>query len=151
MVPTTGDPRLIEFALKECKNRQAELALLFLRHLAVKPMGPPRVPELEEDKQALALFDELRGRAKEAGVPLRLVYGAAWKIPDAILDMAVTHGADLLILGRPRRRKLWRARKRDVIQTIAAQLPANIKLLIHGGAGDREEENHKPPIAAQTG
>jgi hypothetical protein len=56
-----------------------------------------------------------------------------------------------LILGTPRRRTPWRARKRDVIQTIAAQLPANIEILIRGGAGDREEENHKPPIAAQTG
>jgi nucleotide-binding universal stress UspA family protein len=150
MVPTTGNPRLIEFALKECKNRQAELAVLFVRHLAVTPMGPMTVPKLDEDEPALVLFDQLRTRAKEAGVPLRLLYGVARDIPDAILDMAVTHGADLLILGTTRRGTLWRAMKGDVIQTIAEQLPGSIDLLIHAGAADREEESRKPPAAAHV-
>ena len=39
MVATQGNPRLLEFALRECKNRQAELDLLFVRHIAVMPMG----------------------------------------------------------------------------------------------------------------
>ena len=138
MVPTTGNPRLLDFAFKECTTRQAELAVLFLRHLAVTPMGPTAFPKLDEDEQALALFDQLRTRAKEAGVPLRLLYGVASNIPDAILDMAVTHGADLLILGTTRRGTLWRAMKGDVIQTIAEQLPGSIDLLIHAGVADRE-------------
>jgi hypothetical protein len=45
--------------------------------------------------------------------------------------MAVTHGADLLLLGTTRRGALWRAMKGDVIQAIAEQLPENIGLLIH--------------------
>jgi len=150
MVPTTGNARLIEFALKECKTRQAELAVLFVRHLAVTPMGPTAFPKLDEDEQALALFDQLRTRAREAGVPLRLLYGVARDIPDAILDMAVTHGADLLILGTTRRGTLWRAMKGDVIQTIAEQLPGSIDLLIHAGAADREEETRTPPAAANV-
>jgi nucleotide-binding universal stress UspA family protein len=150
MVPTTGNPRLIEFALKECQTRQAELAVLFVRHLAVMPMGPAAFPKLDEDEQALALFDLLRTRAREAGVPLRLLYGVARDIPDAILDMAVTHGADLLILGTTRRGTLWRAMKGDVIQTIAEQLPGSIDLLIHAGAADREEESRTPPAAAHV-
>jgi amino acid transporter/nucleotide-binding universal stress UspA family protein len=139
MVPTMGNPRLIEFALKECQNRQAELAILFVRHLAVTPMGPAAFPRLDEDEQALALFDQLRTRAREAGVPLRLLYGVARDIPDAILDMAVTHGADLLLLGTTRRGTLWKAMKGDIIQAVAEQLPASIDLLIHAGAADREE------------
>jgi nucleotide-binding universal stress UspA family protein len=150
MVPTTGNPRLIEFAIKECKNRQAELAVLFVRHLAVTPMGPVAIPKLDEDEQALSLFDQLRSRAKDAGVPLRLLYGVARDIPDAILDMAVTHGADLLILGTTRRGTLWRAMKGDVIQTIAEQLPGSIDLLIHAGAADRDEEARKPPATAHV-
>ena len=43
MVATQGNPRLIDFALKECKSRQAELQLLFIRHLAVTPMGPASI------------------------------------------------------------------------------------------------------------
>jgi nucleotide-binding universal stress UspA family protein/L-asparagine transporter-like permease len=131
MVATTGNPRLIDFALKECKNRQAELDLLFIRHLAVTPMGPTAPPSLAEDSTALELFERLRTQAHDAGVPLRLLYGVARDIPEAILDMAVTHGADLLLLGTTRRGTLWKAMKGDVIQAVAEQLPERIGLLIH--------------------
>ncbi len=131
MVATTGNPRLIDFALKECKNRQAELDILFIRHLAVTPMGPTAPPSLAEDEMALALFDRLRTQSHESGVPLRLLYGVARDIPEAILDMAVTHGADLLLLGTTRRGGLWKAMKGDVIQAVAEQLPERIGLLIH--------------------
>jgi amino acid transporter/nucleotide-binding universal stress UspA family protein len=131
MVPTQGNPRLIEFALKECKTRQAELDILFIRHLAVVPMGPAAFPKLEEDEQAQALFERVRAQAREAGVPLRLLYGVARDVPDAILDMAVTHGADMLLLGTTRRGALWKAMKGDVIQAVAEQLPESVVLLIH--------------------
>jgi amino acid transporter/nucleotide-binding universal stress UspA family protein len=131
MVATQGNPKLIDFALKECRNRQAELDLLFIRHLAVTPMGPTVPPRLEEDDQANDLFERLREQAKEEGVPLRLLYGVARDIPDAILDMAVTHGADLLLLGTTRRGTLWKAMKGDVIQAVAEQLPESVGLLIH--------------------
>ncbi len=131
MVATTGNPRLIDFAMKECKNRQAELDILFIRHLAVTPMGPTAPPSLAEDATALELFERLRGQAHDAGVPLRLLYGVARDIPEAILDMAVTHGADLLLLGTTRRGTLWKAMKGDVIQAVAEQLPERIGLLIH--------------------
>ncbi len=131
MVATTGNPKLLEFALKECKMRQAELDILFIRHLVVMPMGPTNAPTLDEDEQALELFERMRGKTKEAGVPLRLLYGVARDIPEAILDMAMTHGADLLLLGTTRRGTLWKAMKGDVIQAVAEQLPESVGLLIH--------------------
>ena len=131
MVATTGNPRLIDFAMKECRNRQAELDILFIRHLAVTPMGPTAPPTLAEDADALALFERLREQSAETGVPLRLLYGVARDIPEAILDMAVTHGADVLLLGTTRRGTLWKAMKGDVIQAVAEQLPERIGLLIH--------------------
>jgi len=130
MVATWGNPRLIDFALKECKSRQAELQLLCVRHIAFMPMGPTPIPTLDEDTQAIELFDRVRDQAKEAGVPLRLLFGVAHDIPDAILDMAVTHGADMLLLGLTRRGSLWKAMKGDVIQGVAEQLPESIGLLI---------------------
>ena len=113
MVPTQGNPRLLDFAFKECTTRRAELAdVLFLyAHLAVTPMGPTAFPKLDEDERALSLFDQLRTRAESRGCRCRLLYGVASNIPDAILDMAVTHGSfDLLILGTTRRGTLWRTR-----------------------------------------
>ena len=80
---------------------------------------------------ALELFAKLREQAKEAGVPLRLLYAEARDIPDAILDMAVTHGSDLLLLGTTRRGALWKAMKGDVIQAVAEHLPESVGLLIH--------------------
>ena len=131
MVATQGNPRLIEFAMQECKSQQAELQILYIRHLAVTPMGPTALHTLDEDHDALALFDRLRDQAREAGVPLRLLYGVARDIPDTILDMAVTHGADRLVLGATRRGSLWKAMKGDVIQAVAEQLPERVGLLIH--------------------
>lgn len=131
MVPTQGNPRLIEFALQECKVRQAELQLVFVRLLGVTPMGPAPIPTLEEDEPAKALFDRMREQAAAAGVPLRLLYGVSDDIPYAILDMAVTHGADLLLMGTTRRGALWKFMKGDVIQAVAEQLPEGIGLLIH--------------------
>ena len=131
MVATQGNPRLLAFAIQECQTRQAELQLLFIRHLAVTPMGPTAVPTLAEDEAAQELFERVRQQAQDAGVPLRLLYGVARDIPDAILDMAVTHGADLLLLGTTKRGALWKAMKGDVIQAVAEHLPEQVGLLIH--------------------
>ncbi len=131
MVATQGSPRLIEFALKEAKSRQAELQLLFVRHYAVVPMGTQPITSYGEDEQALKLFEEVRERARKEGIPLRTLYCAAYEVPEAILEMAVTHGADLLLLGTSRRGTLWRAMKGDVIQGVAEHLPENVGLLIH--------------------
>lgn len=131
MVATQGNPRLLAFAVQECQTREAELQLLFIRHLAVTPMGPTAVPTLAEDDAAQELFERVRQQALDAGVPIRLLYGVARDIPDAILDMAVTHGADLLLLGSTKRGALWKAMKGDVIQAVAEHLPEQVGLLIH--------------------
>jgi nucleotide-binding universal stress UspA family protein len=131
MVATQGNPRLLAYALKQCKSREAELQLLFLRPLAVTPMGASPASTLAEDPDARDLFEQIRAQAHEAGVPLRLLYGATTDIPYAILDMAVTHGADTLMLGATRRGTLWRAMKGDVISGVAEQLPEGIDLLVH--------------------
>jgi nucleotide-binding universal stress UspA family protein len=131
MVATQGNPRLIQFAIEEARSRQAELQLLFVRVVAITPMGEAPAGTLAEDPEAQALFDTVRAQAHAAGVPSRLIYAAAPDVVDAILDMAVTHGADLLLLGTTRRGTLWRTMKGDVIQTVAEHLPERVGLLIH--------------------
>lgn len=130
MVATQGNPRLLKFAFEEARARQAELQLLFVRHVAVTPMGTVEAPSLEEDEDALALFDRVRDDAKAAGVPLKLLYAVSRDVPDAVLEMAVTHGADLLLLGSTRRGAVWKAMKGDVIQAVAEHLPESVGLLI---------------------
>ncbi len=135
MVATQGNPELLEYAIRECQAWQAELQLLFIRHVAVQAIGPIVSITLDEDQAALDLFEKTRKQCEEAGVPLRLLYGVSREVPDSILDFAVTHGADLLMLGVTRRGAMWTALKGDVLMSIARNLPESVGLLIVGRTG----------------
>jgi nucleotide-binding universal stress UspA family protein len=101
----------------------------------VNAIGPIVSITLDEDKAALELFDNVRAQCESAGVPLRLLYGVSRDVPDSILDFAVTHSADMLMLGVTRRGTLWTALKGDVIMSIARNLPESVGLLIVGRTG----------------
>jgi nucleotide-binding universal stress UspA family protein len=131
MVATRGNPKLLHFALAEAKARRAELLVLFVRQLAVIPMGSAGVPDAGQDAEAQALFRDCQAAADAAGVPVRFLYVEASDIAEAILDLAVTHGVDCLILGASQRGTLWRTMKGDVIQQVAQYLPERTALLIH--------------------
>jgi len=49
-----------------------------------------------------------------------------------ILDLAATLGVDILMLGAPHRRTLATLLKGNVVTEVAAKLPENIQLVIHG-------------------
>jgi len=131
LVAIRGGSKLLRFAIEEARNRHAELFLLFVRQLAVIPMGSVTTPDAADDEEAQTLFDEARQVAAQAAVPLRLLYAVSNEVADTILEMAVTYGVDLLILGAPQRGRLWRLMKGDVIQEVAQYLPERITLLIH--------------------
>jgi amino acid transporter/nucleotide-binding universal stress UspA family protein len=131
LVATRGSLRLLRFALEEARNRQAELFVLFVRPLAVIPMGVAAIPRAEEDEEAQLLFQQVCEAAAAAGVSVRPLYAVSSDVADAILEFAVTYGVDLLILGAPQRGRLWRLMKGDVIQQVAQYLPERITLLIH--------------------
>lgn len=135
MVATQGNPDLLNYAIRECQAWQAELQLLFIRHVAVQALGPIVSITLDEDKAAQTLFEEIRHQCEVAGVPLRLLYGVSRDVPDSILDFTVTHGADMLMLGVTRRGSLWTALKGDVLMSIARNLPESVGLLIVGRTG----------------
>jgi amino acid transporter len=149
MVATQGNPQLLEYSIRECQAWQAEMQLLFIRHVAVNAIGPIVSITLDEDRVALKLFEETRQRCEEAGVPLRLLYGVSRDVPDSILDFAVTHSADMLMLGVTRRGTLWTALKGDVLMSIARNLPESVGLLIVGRTGRLGEQlpgAHQIPI-----
>jgi nucleotide-binding universal stress UspA family protein len=94
-------------------------------------MGPANVANAELDPEAQALFAHAVEAAEAAGVKVHCLYAVAWDIAEAILEIVVTHGVDVLILGATQRGSLWHVMKGDVIQEVAQYLPERINLLIH--------------------
>jgi nucleotide-binding universal stress UspA family protein len=132
LLPLGDDrPGLIAFALDECRSRQAELLLLFLRPLAITPMGPNPIPSLTEDEPARALFDRVGIQAREAGVPLRTSYQVTHDGPATILEAARALAADVVLMEATHRNVFWRALKGDEIQTVLMHLPDRVSLVLH--------------------
>jgi nucleotide-binding universal stress UspA family protein len=122
----------MEFALHEAQAKQAELLVLFVRHIAVPRMGAAPTGDAASDTEAQQLFGEVKQRADELGVSAYFLYSMAYDVAEAILEMAVTHSVDYVLLGATQRGGLWRTMKGDVIQEVAEYLPERINLLIHG-------------------
>jgi nucleotide-binding universal stress UspA family protein len=132
LVPLSfDDPALVDFALEECRIRRAELLLLFLRPLAVMPMGPIPLPGLAEDEEARATFDRVGQEADRLGVPWRTFYEATADRPSTIGEVARNSGADVVIVGSVRKGGVARFLARDPNPTILKFLPERASLLIH--------------------
>jgi nucleotide-binding universal stress UspA family protein len=131
LVPVTGDEAdLLDFALEECRTRQAEMIVLFLRPMAVMPMGPNPLPGLSEDDQAKATFDRIGSESDRVGVPLRTIYATTADLPAAIGEFARDSKADVVILGSPRRVGFSRFLSRDPTPSILKLLPERASLTI---------------------
>ncbi|MEK7483333.1 MAG: amino acid permease [Planctomycetota bacterium] len=131
MVATRGNIKLLRFAIEQAKFRQALLLILFVRHLAGKPMGSAGISDINHDLEAQTLFKEAQTIVEQEGVPFQFLYVNTSDIAEAILDLSATHGADWLILGATQRGALWHALKGDVIQQVARYLPEGTALLIY--------------------
>lgn len=131
LVATPGNLKVFRFALDEARTRGAELLVLFVRHIAVPTLGPAQAADIRSDPEAEALFAQVEKEAGAAGVKHYSLYSIAYDVSEAILEQAVTHGIDILILGASQRGAMWHAMKGDVIQQVAEYLPEPINLLIH--------------------
>lgn len=131
LVATRGNTGLVKFAVRQAKQNNANLFVLFVRELAV--MFPGQAPALSaaEDADATNVFRESERMAIEAGVPLQMIYATSDAPAEVILDSAGTYAADQVILGISRRAAVMRALRGDVIETVAANLPEESTLLIH--------------------
>ena len=129
LVATRGNPRLLQFAFQHAKSQGAEILLLFIRHVAVEFDGA-RQKDFEADAEAITLEANSLQLAQEYGVPCRFLYTTATDVAESLLDIAVTHGVDTVVVGASRRGGLWRAMKGDVIQSLGHLLPESISLLI---------------------
>jgi nucleotide-binding universal stress UspA family protein len=126
-----GNMKLFRFALSEAKSKGAELLVLFVRHVAVPTLGPAGVANVEADPEARSFFSRIAEEASDAGVEVHCLYAVGHDVPETILEFAVTHGIDTLILGATQRGALWHAMKGDVLQEVAKYLPERIDLVIH--------------------
>jgi amino acid transporter/nucleotide-binding universal stress UspA family protein len=129
LVATRGNPRLLKFAFEHAKSQDAEILLLFIRHVAVEFDGA-REKDFEADGEAMALQASSLQLAEQYDVPCRFLYTTASDVAESLLDIAVTHGVDTVVVGASRRGGLWRAMKGDVIQSLGHLLPESISLLI---------------------
>jgi amino acid transporter/nucleotide-binding universal stress UspA family protein len=130
MVCTHGNKKLLASAFELAKASNAEMFVLFVRHIAVQTMSPLGPNRGEEDQDAIALFQQAREEAEKHGVKVYCLYSISHDVADTILDFAVTHGVSRLIMGASQRGGLWRAMKGDVIQTVAQYLPESIQMMI---------------------
>ncbi len=129
LVATRGNPRLLKFAFEHAQSQEAEILLLFIRHVAIETDGA-RAEDLAVDGEALALQATSLRMADESGVPCHFLYTTATDVAESLLDIAVTHGVDTVVIGASRRGGLWRAMKGDVIESLGHLLPESISLLI---------------------
>ena len=137
MVAARGITPVLQYALDEAQLRKATLCVLYVRELAVfLPEAPPRAstgrPKWQDDPQAAAIMSLAIKAAEERNVSVMPIYAVSENPSSTILDLAATLGIDFLMLGASHRMSMTKILKGDVIAQVAAGLPEDIQLIIHG-------------------
>jgi len=135
MVAARGFTPVLRFALEEARLRHATLYVLYVRTVAVALPGVPDQPgpsRWQDDQQAAEIIHGMHQLAEDAGVPIIPLYIVSENPADTIAAAAMKANVNILILGVPHRRTLVSLLKGDVVTEVAASLPENIHLLIHG-------------------
>ena len=135
MVAARGFTPVLRFALEEARLRHATLYVLYVRTVAVSLPGVPDQSgpsRWQDDNQAAEIIHGMHQLAEDAGVPIIPLYAVSEDPAATIAAAAMKARVDILILGVPHRRTLVSLLKGDVVTEVAASLPENIHLLIHG-------------------
>ena len=137
MVAARGVTPVLQFALDEAQLRKATLCVLYVKELAVFiPQGPASTgrgrPKWQDDPEAAAIMSLVMKAAAERNIDALPVYAVSDNPAGTILDLAATLGIDYLMLGSSHRLSMTKILKGDVIAKVAAGLPEDIQLIIHG-------------------
>jgi amino acid transporter/nucleotide-binding universal stress UspA family protein len=135
LVAARGFTPVLRYALEETRLRQGTLYVLYVKELAVSLPGPlanQERPRWQDDREASAIMYGMLELAEGAGVRVLPVYAVSENPAATILDLAATLGVDILMLGAPHRRTLVTLLKGNVVTEVAAKLPENIQVVIHG-------------------
>jgi amino acid transporter len=136
MVAARGLTPVLQYALDEAQLRKATLCVLYVKELAVfipqaATSGRGR-PKWQDDPQAAAIMSLVMKSAEQRCVDVMPIYAVSENPAGTILDLAATLGIDYLMLGSSHRMSLTKILKGNVIAEVAAGLPEDIQLIIHG-------------------
>jgi nucleotide-binding universal stress UspA family protein len=135
MVAVRGITPALRFAMDEAQLRKATLLVLYVKEIAV--FFPGSVPTVgrakwKDDPEASAIMLLVQNIGRERGISVVPVYATSADAPTTILDLSATLGIEFLILGASHRMGLASLLKGNVIERVAAGLPEDIQLVIHG-------------------
>jgi len=133
MVAARGVTPVLRYALEEAQLRKATLCVLYVKELAVFPAGPAmKRLKWQEDPEAAAIMSLVLRIGEERAVTVMPVFVTSDDAANTILDLSATLGIDFLMIGASHRMTLQRILKGSVVETVAAGLPEDIQLIIHG-------------------
>jgi amino acid transporter/nucleotide-binding universal stress UspA family protein len=135
LVSARGPTPVLRFALDEAKLRKATLCVLYVKEVAIFMGSAGLVPKRarwQDDPQASTIMSLMLKLGEENGVDVLPVYAVSADPAATIVDLAATLGADFLMLGSAHRFTLAKLLKGNVAERVAALLPDNIQLIIHG-------------------
>jgi len=135
MVAARGVTPVLKFALDEAQLRKAMLCVLYVKELAIyapaasQTMGRAR---WQDDTHAAAIMSLMLKIGQEREIQVVPVYAVSDDPSATILDLGATLGIDYLMLGASHRLSMTKLLKGDVVEKVAAGLPEEIQLIIHG-------------------
>ena len=133
LVSVRGLTPALSFALDEAELRKAALYVLYVREIAVLyPGAVAPVTSWKDDLEASTILNTAVQIGKSRGIPTIPLFASAPEAATIIVDTAATIGADFLVLGATHRHSLAKVLRGNVATQVAASLPDNIQLIIHG-------------------
>ena len=133
LVCIRGLTPVLGFAFDEAELRKAALYILYVREVAVLYQGTALAPSnWKDDPEASAILNSAIQIGRTRGITTIPIFASSHSAATLIVDTAATLGADFLILGASHRGSLTKMLRGSVASEVAASLPDNIQLLIHG-------------------
>ncbi len=135
LVCARGITPVLTYALDEAQLRKAMLCVLYVKEFAVfVPSGGVTTGKVrwQDDPQAAAIMSVMMKAGAEREVTVAPLFAVSTNPALTILDLAATLGVDFLLLGASHRLSMARLLKGDVVTQVAAGLPEDIQLIIHG-------------------
>jgi amino acid transporter len=134
LVAARGVTPVLRFAMDEAFLRKAQLLVLYVQEVAVfmPSAGPQKKARWQDNAHAAAIMTLVLKLGAETGVDVLPVYAVSTDPGSTIIDLAATLGVDYLMLGAAHRFSLAKLLKGSVVEHVAAGLPEDIQLIIHG-------------------